>query len=197
MPVPTCPQDCSSALPVVDFDKCNPKIHLSEIRRIFIARANAEAFTDWEMATEWTTRVSETDTDDEAAIRALTVIADKPAPTPVVREISNGRNITVAKDHVINYTIDDISEENYEFMRVIECGGQYRIWYETEGGFIYGGNEGILVSATGDDILNRGRDEIETIAGTFTWRNKFHPDRVSSPIFDSDYSQPVTPPVGG
>lgn len=196
MPVPTCPQDCSSALPVVDFDKCNPKIHLSEIRRIFIARANTEAFTDWKLATEWTTRLSETDIDNDAAIRALTVIADKPAPTAVTREISNGRNITVAKDHVINYTIDDISKDNYEFMRVIECGGQYRIWYETEGGFLYGGNDGILVNATGDDILNRGRDEIETIAGTFTWRSKFHPDRVTSPIFDSDYSQPVEPPVG-
>jgi len=94
----------------------------------------------------------------------------------------------------LNYTIDDVSDENYEFMRALECGGQYRIWYETEGGFLYGGNEGILVNATGDDILNRGREEIETIAGTFTWRSKFHPDRTTSPIFDSDYSTPVVTP---
>ena len=191
MPIPTCPTDCSSALPVVDFSKCAPQIHLSEIRRIFIARANAAPFEDWEEATEWTTRISETEVTDEDAIRPLTVIADKPAPTGVNQEISNGRTFVVGKDHVINYTIDDISDENYEFMRTIECSGQYRIWYETEGGYIYGGNSGILVSATGDDILNRGRDEIETIAGTFTWRSKFHPDRVLSPIFDSDYSDVV------
>lgn len=195
MPVPTCPTNCSSALPAVNFDACNPEVNLSEIRRIFIARKNAEAFTDWDQATEWTTRISETDVDNENAIRPLTVIADKPAPTPVTVEISNGRTITTRKDHVINYTIDDVSEENYEFMRELECGGQYRIWYETEGGYMYGGNEGILVNVTGDDILNRGRDEIETIAGTLTWRSKFHPDRVKSPIFDSDYSEPPTPPT--
>lgn len=194
MPIPTCPTDCSSALPVVDFSKCAPQVHLSEIRRIFITKANAEDFTDWESATEWTARISETDVSGDDAIRPLTVIADKPAPTPVTQEISNGRTVTVSKNHTINYTVDDVSDDNYEFMRTLECGGSYKIWYETEGGFLYGGNTGITVNATGDDILNRGREEIETIAGTFTWRSKFHPDRALSPIFDSDYSDPVTTP---
>lgn len=188
MPLPTCPTDCSSALAPVSFSKCNPDINLSEIRRIFVMKANGAAFTDWKLATEWTTRISETSVTGDDAIRPLTVIADKPAPAAVVKEISNGRRQNVAKDHTINYTIDDVSPENYEFMRTIECGGLYRIWYETEGGYIYGGNTGILVTLTGDDLLNRGRDEIETIAGTATWRSKFHPDRELSPIYDSDYA---------
>lgn len=193
MPNPICPTDCSSALPIVNFDKCNPQVAFSEIRRIFLAKETATPFTDWRLAPEWVTRISETDVVDDDTIRPLSVIADKPAPASIVVEISNGRNYTVGKDHTINYTIDDISELNYEFMRNIECGGKYKMWYETEGGFMYGGNEGISVTLTGDDILNRGRTEIETIAGAATWRNKFHPERTLSPIFDSDYSQPVTP----
>lgn len=188
MPLPTCPTDCTSALAPVNFSKCAPEIVLSEIRRIFIAKANAAAFTDWQLATEWTTRISETDITDADTIRAITVIGDKPAPAPVTKEVSNGRSIVIGKDHTVNYTIDDISEENYEFMRTLECGGQYRVWYETEGGYIYGGNSGILATITGDDILNRGRDEIETINGVVSWRAKHHPDRILSPIFDSDYS---------
>lgn len=190
MPLPTCPTDCSSALAPVNFSQCNPEVVLSEIRRIFIAKANTPAFTDWKLITEWTTRISE-DAVTDGAIRPITVIGDKPAPAAVVKELSNGRRKNVGKDHTINYTIDDVSEENYEFMRTVECGGLYRIWYETEGGYLYGGNTGILVTLTGDDLLNRGRDEIETIAGTATWRSKFHPDRILSPIFDSDYSEVV------
>lgn len=196
MPLPTCPTDCSSALPVVDFDKCAPKINISEIRRIFVGRANIQPFTDWLTAAEWTERLSETDVANANAIRPLTVIADKPAPAAVNKDISNGRTFIIGKDHTVNWTIDDVSPENYEFMRQLECGGIYRIWYETMGGYLYGGNDGIEAKLSGDDILNRGADEIETLAGTATWRDKFHPERGLSPIFDSDYSQPVVPPEG-
>ena len=86
----------------------------------------------------------------------------------------------------MNFTIDDVSEENYEFMRSTECGGKYRLWYETKGGYMYGGNDGIKVSIVMDDVLNRGVDEIETLNGVVTWRNKFSPERVKSPIFVED-----------
>jgi hypothetical protein len=33
-------------------------------------------------------------------------------------------------------------------------------------------------------VLNRGRDEIETINGVMTWRTKFHPERAISPIYN-------------
>ena len=51
---------------------------------------------------------------------------------------------------------------------------------------MYGGNEGIKVSIVMDDVLNRGVDEIETLNGVATWRNKFSPERVKSPIFVED-----------
>ena len=179
---PICPTDCSAALGTVLFSDCAPVINPSEIQKIFIAKGNATPFTTWTEATEWTTRLAAAGSTADA-IRELIVIGDKPAPAGVVKEISGNRRFVVGKDHTVNFTVDDVSAENYEFMRTTECGGKYRLWYETKGGYLYGGNEGILATITMDDVLNRGADEIETLNGVATWRAKFHPERALSPIF--------------
>lgn len=184
MPVPTCVNNCDAGLPVVNFNDCAPTVNFSEIRRAFLGKANIEPFTDWTQAAEWIDRLSQTSLTGNY-IRPLTVIGDKPAGTGVIKDISNGRKVTVGKDHTLNLTVDDMTDENYEFMRALECGGQWRLWYETEGGYMHGGNEGILINIDGNHILNRGRDETETIAYVVTWRAKFHPERTKSPIFGS------------
>lgn len=182
---PLCPNDCDQALGTVLFDECAPNINPSEIQRVFISKANAAPFNNWAQAQEWTDRIAASGATANA-IRELTVIGDKPAAASVTKDISNGRKYVVGKDHTLNFTIDDVSDENYEFMRSTECGGKYRLWYETKGGYMYGGNEGIKVSIVMDDVLNRGVDEIETLNGVATWRNKFSPERVKSPIFVED-----------
>ena len=176
-----CPNNCETELPEVRFSKCSPTIVLSEIVRIFLGKQSTEPFTDWKSATEWTTRLSENGTTANA-IRPLTVIADKPAGSPVVKEISNGRKYNLRKDFTINIEIDDVSLENYEFMRVTQCGGEYKLWFETAGGRLYGGNEGIDASLVLDNVLGRGKDEIEKITGTASWDDKFSPEMCTSPI---------------
>ena len=179
---PTCPTNCDAALGEVLFDDCAPAINASEIKRLFIARANATPFTTWATAAEWTTRLSQ-DGVEPNAIRALTVIGDMPAGAPVQKDISNGRKFTLGKDRTVNFTVDEDSDENYEFFRALECGGKYRIWFETHGGYMFGGNEGIKATVNADPILNRGTGEIVTYNGAATWRSKFAPERVKSPIF--------------
>lgn len=183
MPTPTCPANCDFTLPVVQFDNCAPLVVYSEIRRIFLAKKAAAPFTNWLSATEWLTRMSQSSTTGNDYIRPLTVIGDKPAAADIIKEISNGRKIVIGKDHTINFTIDELSQANYDFMRGLECGGEFKLWYETEGGYIYGGNEGITVRLTLNDVLNRGREEIETLVGVITWRSKFSPERGISPIY--------------
>lgn len=186
---------CDGSLPAVKFSDCAPQVRESEIRRIFIASRNAEAFTDWQEPTEWTERISSSgETND--AIRAFTVIADKPAAESNTIELSDRRQFTTSKNHTVNFTIDDVSEENYNFLQDAECQNQFRAWYETHGGILYGGNEGVKCSFVGNNVLNRGLDEIELIEGTLTWRGK-SPDRTESPIADIDFSidseEEVTP----
>ena len=182
MPTLSCPNSCETALPEVKFSKCSPNIVLSEIVRIFIGKQSTQPFNNWKDASEWTQRLSET-ANTANAIRPLTVIADKPAGSPVVKEISNGRKYNLRKDFTVNIEIDDVSPENYEFMRVTQCGGEYKLWFETAGGRIYGGNEGIDASLVLDNVLGRGKDEIEKITGTASWSDKFSPEMALSPIF--------------
>lgn len=183
MPTPTCSATCDFTLPVVSFNDCAPTVVYSEIRRVFLAKKAAAPFSNWLAPTEWLTRLSQSSTTGNDYIRPLTVIGDKPAGAPVVKDISNGRRVTIGKDHTLNFTIDDVTQQNYDFMRALECGGEFKMWYETEGGFMYGGNEGITVRVVADDVLARGRDEIEVINGTLTWRAKFSPERGISPIY--------------
>lgn len=182
MPTVSCPNSCETALPEVKFSKCSPNIVLSEIVRIFVGKQSTQPFNNWKDASEWTQRLSET-ANTANAIRPLTVIADKPAGSPVVKEISNGRKYNLRKDFTVNIEIDDVSPENYEFMRVTQCGGEYKLWFETAGGRIYGGNEGIDASLVLDNVLGRGKDEIEKITGTASWSDKFSPEMALSPIF--------------
>lgn len=184
---PTCSTNCQVDLKPVKFSDCNPVVENSEIRRIFIAKSIAKPFTNWANEAEWLTRMSESSVTGDDYIRVLTVIADKPAAAAVTKDISNGRKVNLGKDHTVNVTIDDTSDVNYEFMRSLECGGKFRIWYETMGGNMYGGNGGITkASVDFNDVLNRGVEEYDTFAGVITWRNKFHPERIKSPIFDAD-----------
>lgn len=178
---PVCALNCAALLLPVKFSNCAPEVNLSEIKMIYIGKANTPAFTDVTDQTEWLTRLSETGGTD-SALRPLTVIGDKPAPTSTPRPISNGRVYTPSKTHTLNLTIDETGQLNYEFLRGTECGGQYKIWYETSGGYMYGGNEGILVSLNLDDILARGVDEIEVFNGVATWNNRFSPERTVSPF---------------
>lgn len=192
-PAPTCSAGCEADLPEVNFDDCLPVVIFSVIVRIFLAKKTAAPFTDWTAAGEWVSRISANSTGADA-IRVLTVIADKPAGAGVIKEISNGRRITIGKDHTLNFTIDDVSDENYQAMRQLECGGEYKMWYETLGEKMFGGNEGILVRVDVNNVLGRGRDEIEVINGVFSWRAKFHPERTASPIFGSGTTSGGTPP---
>lgn len=185
-----CPTDCSTDLPVVSFDDCNPEARLSEITKIYIARPDAVAFTDVALATEWAKRLSETATPPAGEpatpvkdlIRPLTVIGDRPAPTPVTVDISNGRTKQLRKDFVINFTIDEITEENLTFQRTSECNMKVKFWYEIAGGLLFGGNEGIEATLASDLVLDRGTEAIVAINGTLTWKGRFTEEAVESPI---------------
>lgn len=183
MPLITCPAGCAAALPPTKFDECNPVILLSEIEKIYLSRPTAAAFEDVSDPTEWATRLSETAVDADA-IRPLTVIADKAAGSPIVKEISNGRKQTIRLDQTLNVEIDDASDENYNFVRTLqECGGMAKMWYRTKGGKLYGGNEGIEnVSVVLSLVQARGADEIEKFTGTVTWGASSDPERTVSPV---------------
>ena len=174
---------CIADLPPVNFDKCNPKVVLSEITKLYIAKVDAAPFTNVALASEWVTRLSMTTVTGNDYIRPLTIIGDKPAPTRNIKDISGGRKKTINKTHVINVTVDESTLENHEFVRLLECGnGRYKFWYETTGGLLFGGNDGIEADLILDMVLGRGVDEHQVYNGTVEWKNIFTEEYCVSPI---------------
>lgn len=183
---PECAQDClTKKLPATNYSKCAPKVRLSEIRRIAVAAEDADPFVNVEDPAEWEARLALPLT-NKNAVRWLTVIGDMPAGTPTTITISNGRQITLTKQRVVNYTIDDVSDENYEFMRSMECGGKLKAWLETEGARLFGGDGGILGTHVQDPVLTRGADGYEQILGVMSWSKKFAPKRTASVMYDGE-----------
>jgi len=183
-------------LPAVNFDFCNPEVRESEIRRIFIAKVKAQPFDDWSDFAEWMARLSP-DSENDNAIRELWVIADKPLPASTVKEISMQRKVVVLKDHTLNITIDEVGEANHEFINEVD-GNFYRIWYETQGGIMFGGNSGIVAQVFADMILVRGAGNIMIYNMIATWRSLQLEDRINSPIFSESDIVPdaITEDIG-
>ena len=192
---PTCPTNCSQNLPALVFDLCAPKRFSSELKRIFIANATAASFTAsfsdetpanvTALVAEWNTRLNQSTTGVNV-IRTLNVTGSMPAASAQEATTEWRKTFVVTKDRTINFSFTDISTENYAFLRSLECGGTYKVWFETWGGIMFGGNDGIKMTLDPNHTLNAGLADIETAEVTGKWKSKFLPERSKSPIFTED-----------
>lgn len=175
-----CPTNCEFALPEFSFSECNPKVLEGQITDIFLANIG-NPLVNWTDVMEWASRVSNTDAGADA-IRHLTVIGDQPAPEINQKTISHKRTVTVTKKRTINIKIDDNTDLNYQAMRYLECGGSFLMWYMTNSGKLYGGNEGIKVTIDLSEVIPEATEENALIQGTAKWDAKISPPRIDSPF---------------
>lgn len=177
---PVCPVGCASILPDVSFDLCNPNVTFGEIQRIFVGMADANPFGagSWTDLSLWTAALALA-TSETNAIRQLYVSADLPAASAEEIVISLGRKVYSPASHVINVDVDDLSQENYDFMRTLACNLQFRIWYMTED-YMYGGQDGILAQFNLRPVIERGIKSLNKLSGTITWEDQFSAERAVS-----------------
>lgn len=180
MPIPTCPTDCTSSLPVISVDECNPEINDAQIGKIYLTNIG-EPLTDWTDLLEWQGRLDNAALTADA-IRTIYVIGSKDKPDSNIKDISLKRKVIGQKSHTVNFKIDETNAINHEAIREFECGGNYLMWYETCGGLLFGGNEGIKVFVEAGMIIPEGADEIITYDGTATWDARFTEERIVSPL---------------
>lgn len=186
---PICPTDCTTNLPIFRFPDCGTGglDSQSEIQRVFFGKANRTPFTNVYSEAEWIAVLDNTgDNDTDQTIRGLDVIGDMPAATPVIKTFSKGRTQVITKNRTLNFTIDLISDETWTGARELECGGQFRWWFETKGAKMYGGNRGFLANIDINPVLARGDDGSEELQAVLTWQAKFMPERGVSPIFQGE-----------
>lgn len=160
MPIPTCPSDCAAALGEVSFNDCSPELYGGNVTYIYITN-KGNPLTNWLLETEWSSRINN-DSTDSAAIRRLRVIGSKPAPDKPEQVISGDRTFYGLATHTLDFRIDEANAINQEFMRQLECGGEYLVWYETISGLRYGGNDGISASIKIDEIIPESSSEFIT-----------------------------------
>ena len=176
----TCPTGCENWLPVVDFDHCDPNVDFGEISQVYVTGAG-NGLTDWTDPAEWATRLDDDTLNDDTKIRTLIVKGDQPPAESVEHEISDCRVFWGEKKFTINIDIDETNITNHDFMRQIECGGLFTIWYAA-GQYLYGGTAGIEATITLNNNITRGCTEMNLISGNIKWTNKFHPEKIENPL---------------
>lgn len=178
--IPTCPTDCLAQVPNVSFSLCAPTTNSAQIYNIYVGNVGS-GFTNlstdtWSNAGAWASKLG------SGTIKRFHVIGDKPAPEGQEKTISHGRVVIGKKKHTINIVIDETNATNHNMLRTLECGGQFAIWYESSGGLLWGGNDGIVASVKLDEIIPVSEEDLITFGGTIKWISKFTPERITSPI---------------
>lgn len=174
-----CPTGCDPLLPAVEFDHCNPNVDFGEISKIYITGVG-NGLTNWSSAAEWGTRL-DNDFVGEIWIRTLTVKGDQPPAESTEHELSDCRTYWGEKKFTINFDIDETNIVNHDFMRQLECGGIFTVWYAA-GQYMYGGTAGIEASITLNANITRGCTELNLLSGTVKWTDKFHPVKIDNPL---------------
>lgn len=179
-PLPTCPTDCASTLPIVEFDECNPEINGAQIAKIYFTNIG-NPLADWTSAPEWNGRLDDSGVAGDA-IRTMHVIGAKPVPESDEKDISLGRKVVGKKTHTVVGSVDETNDVNHEMVRQNECGGNYLMWYETIEGKLYGGTEGIEASLLMDLEIVEDENEITRFPFKWEWKSKFTEERIDTPI---------------
>lgn len=148
-----------------------------------VARADTTPFTDFGSALEWANRLSQTDVAVDK-IRLLTIRGNKPATTKTNIVLTNNRTVITNRRHILNFVVDEVNDDNYDFFRMTQCGIiQFRIWPITDDGKeLQGGDAGILATVFAEAIYDEGTGAIQRIVGTAEWDAQQDPQRVANPI---------------
>lgn len=175
-----CANNCESELPVVEFSQCAPELLQAQVSVVYLAN-DGYPLTDWTNPAEWASRISN-DSTNANAIREMTVIASIADPTVTEKKISGGRTVYSPQEFTITGRIDDNSDTNYDFARATGCNRQYRMWYGTLGGKLYGGNTGILTNLRMWESIVEDDNEYAVLNLQLKWKSAFAPLRIDNPM---------------
>ena len=178
--VPPCPTTCAGSVQDVDFDVCTPTYHWGEVSKIYLGSTSVPSFLNVASITEWNSILSDTEDDH---IRTLIVIGELGEPETVEVPTSGDRVAIGYRTYTLPFEIDETNDINYNFHLLLQCGGKFKMWFETSDGMLYGGNDGLLVSLKTNQAIPRGRKELVKIMGKATWNSLYDPFRCVSPLY--------------
>lgn len=181
---------CTTTLGALRADYCTPGTAFGRVDFIYLSRVGDD-FTDWTSPAEWATRISNSTAQPGSGdyyVRFLHVIGSLAEPAQNEIEIPLGRKAFSPPDFTIPFRVYDVGTLNYAFMdQLIDSnGGIYSAWIQTgttdgTGGYLYGGNTGIIASVKLNYSIPESNKELITINGSLLWTGSM-PERITSPI---------------
>lgn len=167
---------CSTVLPPTSSDLCDINSNYGQISEIRFTRYG-DSLTDWTDADEWDGRLSNTTVLPSlptlAPIRTLFGIGSLAAPEKPTIAGSKGRTIYGIPKYTMTFNVEDTSDENIDFVRLLPAGGQvYSGWFGTDER-LFGGNDGVKMTLTADPIIPESRDDIMRIQVTISFEGTF------------------------
>ena len=176
---PPCPTGCAGSVTPVEFDNCAPEFHWGEVAKVYLGPTTIAAF-DVTSLVAWSANLSDTVADK---IRTLITLGDLPEAESTETPASGDRIAYGFKKFSLNFQIDETNDANYMFHQMLECNGQYKLWFESSDGVLFGGNDGLLVSIKSNYIVPAERSAMQIIKAVATWKSLHSPARSLSPMY--------------
>lgn len=170
----TCPDNClPGTVPTFTFEDCASTTIPAQITDIFFTAGAGLA--DSQSAVEWANRIDNQDQADADSIRHLFVIGSLPKPTFTKKSTSHNRTEIGIKTRTLPFKVDDMSLENINSFRQLECGGTFRCWFVIGGKYLVGGNSGFQASYNGDPTATDNLEDFLIQECELEWKAETFP----------------------
>lgn len=168
----TCPTDCGPILfPAIDIEQDCTSFDITESEVcgiLFVQDGNYPA--DWTSQADWEALINNPGSNAPDG-KYLVGRGGVPAPEKVTVELPKNIDKVVSRKYTLTFNVTNMSDANYEFLRAVQCGDtSISVWFETIGGYLFGGPTGISPYSFDADLpLDEGRDAYERGIITLVW----------------------------
>lgn len=177
-----CPEECDNAtLSEVKFADCAAGVtdELSEIGELFLDDLTTDETSGEYEFTNLPTSVAGVAPSWYGSARRLYVIGDLPAAERTQRTIHKGWVKTGKGTWTLTADILDATNENYNFIKNLQCGAKVGAAWKTNGGYIYGSVIATVINA--DWVLARGEESYAIGQIVLQFKGTCLPDREEDP----------------
>ena len=190
-----CPPDCSDEFEFLALDTnqdCPFIPPLSQIGDVWFVPNGSDMypFANW-VDGGYTVLANPTAIDNTDTVNAfakwITGIGEVAASEKVVFTTHKFQKVTIKRVFTLVLTIYNLSNEQYEFLRSLQCNPTNYTFFYGNSFHVYGKATGIIPTFTDVDFpLGAGEADVELATLTITWESKSDPERKSNPYSDSD-----------
>ena len=191
-----CPADCNDALnypalPAASALQCasydQPRAQICWLYLLPNAMSG-DIFSSWGSSSSATpvyvsSSIDNTQTNNSKA-KKIGGIGEVPVPEKTVTLYPFGKSRTTDKRYTLNFTVYQLDDATYDFLRELQCGAlNFKFYYADRAGFAYGISDGMVPDSISVRFpKGNGNTDKNTAVITVKWRATGDPQRRANPI---------------